>query len=1515
MATKVNVKFVIGLAAVLLVLFSGIAWVAYEKLTTSGEEYEAKGDALLAAGNYDEAADMYRRAVGHDQTNVVWLTKWRDTILKVIPETQVEYLKFYQTYYFGILNRLAVLQPLDVTAQRAYLDPYYRQLETGGATAEHWQRLIEHCNSVIDRLPADAPETQALRRYRGLARLRHMAQVEARDAERELALQDLQAALEADPTDVQVAGGIVEWRFMEWRRAHRMRRSQTSDQLWQRLGETLIAKKAQFPNSPRLLLMELQIAIERVLQLEEDPARRVRMMRNLHGAEAPLLEAMAAADPATIDANHLLLMSAALKPVRPSDFAQVILDIATPAVAAQPNNAALKLVRGRALIDQGRYEEALAQLEEVVKMPNQPVSLDGLALITRHRATALFEQADAALNLFRTAQSPERRAQLLAQVKSYRQQLVERVTGGENSNIVMLVDGRLALAENRPNEAIERLKALDDQVGGRDAQVIQLLGEALLESGVLGAAKEQFARLVDMNAGDVRSLFMLAEIERRLRNLEGAAERLEQILAIAPDFDEARLQLRAINAERGIIENIDPTNADPIRVALIRWQALMKQEPPEYEEAIAILHEAHREHGDHPSLLHAFIIQYSQEGDAQQAMAIATQAAAMYPDDKRFTDWVMRLEMQANNLSLEERLARIDAMDFPEVERLIAKSALLQHADQEAEANAMMERAAALAPEHPAIVEHRFSKALTEEDFATARSIASVAARLNLDSVDGLLYQARIEFTQGENQKALGTLQQAIGRIPYDPLALRLLGQTYLRLGRTGDAIDALGQAFQYKPDGLLVARLYVQTLAQLQRHEEALRVVRRAREFNGADRVLTDQWLNLEELVGDRELALAERQKRAATGGQDIQNSAALVRMKMLDHDWSGAKAIIDNARAQHPTVPVLAQLEAEWHARQGDIEAGANILRALETNEDMVDLLVARFYMQFEQHEKAEETLQAALRNQSPGEYAAQLMLADLHFTTRNYADALPLYKHALDAGADNDAGDVARRYAESLLHLERYGDAISSLQRLSGSARQHPRTNILLAKAVAAQGDRRSAQSFLDAAVASSPNDPEPFFERAAFNATDPAQLQDVLEDLNQAIRLAPSSGAARRLKAHVLADNGRQAEAVRELQAAIESNPDDRELRRVLIDLYNRMRQVDPAILLAVQSAERFAHEPGWRITAGDLHAIAGRWNDAVRQYEAAHAIDPNIQISIRLAQAYLEADPPRLNDVLRVLDADNPANASHLSTIYLLESQAHLRQNNLAEARRLNALSYEAARTEADIRDWYNSVASLYPDRSALLDYLRSLQPQEELRALNAVLASRIYAQDRVHHDSVIAELQDVAEATTDVSTLADLYRLLGQLLYFRGDYAEASAVYQKAVAIAPNDLEFNNNLAYLLARYLDDAAGALAPAEKAAQLSPSASDVLDTLGWVYFKLGRLGQAQATLSRALENAREPAQQVPAYLHLAETLLAQSEVTRARRYFDAARELIERSEALKVQFGEQYDAVMRKMNPTE
>lgn len=1520
MATKVNVKFVIVLAAALIVLSGGVAVVAYYQLTTSGEEYEAKGDALMAEQQYEDAADMYRAAWRHDPTNIVWLTKWRDSILKVIPETQVEYVKYYQEYYLGILNQLAALQDTDPAAQRAYIEPYYRQLQRADANAESWQRLLDHVNTVLQRLPEDDVVTKQIHRYRGLARLARMSQVEERDAERQQALEDLQLALEADPTDVEVAVGIMKWRFNEWKRAHRLRRSQTADQLWLAMGNDVAAIRKQFPNEPRVILTEVQIAIERVIQIEEDPAARIAMVKNMEGADNPLLESLRSAPVEELDDSILRGAYQSLKLLQPREYANLMLPIVDRVAEARPDDAGVRLLRGEILNELNRYDEAIAEFRAVSEMPNRPVSLDGLMLIGNQRFTAMYSLSDAVLKMRERTAEAARRDELLQDAKLHRDQLAENITGGDSSPIVMLLDGRIALAEGRPADAVERLKALDDRVGGRDPEVIRLLGQALLESNILGAAKQQFERLVEMNAGDLQSLFVLADVEYRLQNLESAVERYQQILAMAPELTEARVRIAAIRAEQGrIVIGENAEGVDPVRVALIRWRALTQQENPEPEEAIAILREARREHGDSPALLNAMIVHYNLEGDAEQAMAVTNEALALYPEDKRFVDWRVRLEQIERGLTVDDRLRLIDESPIEPIEKLINKYAILESVGRTDEANDVFEEALRQSPDHPAIVERQFMRALEAKDFAEARSIASKAARLNLDSVNGLLFQARLEFAQEDYQRALATLQQVTSRLPYDPLALRLLGQTYLRMGRANDAINSLSQAFENKPDGVLVARLYVQGLIQLQRNAEALRVVKRARKFNGPDRILTDQWLALEELAGDRELAMTERRKRYEANPSDFSNAAALVRMLLDDQNWSRAREIITATRAADPDNADLARLEANWHAQQGDIERGADVLRAFSGDENPIGgpVRLAQYYADFGRFEAAVATLTEARPLQDPGQKVIELLLADLHFREDQYELAVPLFREALSAGEDTESGDVARRYADALLRLQRYQEAQQALLALKGQARDHARTNILLSRAAAGMDEDRAALNFLDAAVASAPNNPEPFIERAGFNAERGQRLEDVLQDLNQAIRLAPTSVPARQLKANVLVRNNRLAEASRELQEAVDTNPDNRDLRQLLIDTLTRMGQTGQAIVAATRASQQFPNEAIWLRTAGDLHVREGNWDMALDRYTRAYELDPSSQVAIRLGQAYLEVEPPRSQDAINMLAAhtDDP---DRLSTVLLLQSQAHSRLGNQTVARQLATQSFDAANKPADIRDWFTGAPTLFNSREDLLAFIRSMAPLADLEPIYTVLLSRLVAQDAATHDTVIAELRSIEPRDMDPITRMDLYRLLGGLLYVKQQYAEAADVFRKAVALAPNDLEFNNNLAYLLARHLENAEEALAPAEKAAQLSPADPNVLDTLGWVYFQLGRLGQAQATLNQALQNAREPGERIPTLLHLAETILAQNEPdsrSRALRNAESARELIDRSPAFQQQYGAQLEAVMEKLNRSE
>jgi len=83
-----------------------------------------------------------------------------------------------------------------------------------------------------------------------------------------------------------------------------------------------------------------------------------------------------------------------------------------------------------------------------------------------------------------------------------------------------------------------------------------------------------------------------------------------------------------------------------------------------------------------------------------------------------------------------------------------------------------------------------------------------------------------------------------------------------------------------------------------------------------------------------------------------------------------------------------------------------------------------------------------------------------------------------------------------------------------------------------------------------------------------------------------------------------------------------------------------------------------------------------------------------------------------------------------------------------------------------------------------------------------------------------------------------------------GDGKAAAVLYEQMLKFRDNDVVMHNNLAniYLDAfEYLDKA---LVHAEAAYRLSPKNYSVVDTYGWVLFKLGRVKEAQARLHESI-----------------------------------------------------------------
>jgi hypothetical protein len=140
MASKVNTRFVIILAAALVVLVGGVAGLAVFVSSRSGASYVAKGDAKMAEGDYTAAESFYSIAVNKEQQNVPWLLKWIEALSKKVPANEVVFRDDFRMY-LNAHRALAVAKKTDVQAHRNYLDILLNATLASGGGREAWSSL------------------------------------------------------------------------------------------------------------------------------------------------------------------------------------------------------------------------------------------------------------------------------------------------------------------------------------------------------------------------------------------------------------------------------------------------------------------------------------------------------------------------------------------------------------------------------------------------------------------------------------------------------------------------------------------------------------------------------------------------------------------------------------------------------------------------------------------------------------------------------------------------------------------------------------------------------------------------------------------------------------------------------------------------------------------------------------------------------------------------------------------------------------------------------------------------------------------------------------------------------------------------------------------------------------------------------------------------------------------------------------------------------------------------------
>ncbi|ROL94994.1 hypothetical protein BK636_01135, partial [Pseudomonas chlororaphis] len=394
----------------------------------------------------------------------------------------------------------------------------------------------------------------------------------------------------------------------------------------------------------------------------------------------------------------------------------------------------------------------------------------------------------------------------------------------------------------------------------------------------------------------------------------------------------------------------------------------------------------------------------------------------------------------------------------------------------------------------------------------------------------------------------------------------------------------------------------------------------------------------------------------------------------------------------------------------------------------------------------------------------------------------------------------------------------------------------------------------------------------FDFLALSAADTDQdtRNGLMKSFDRLLQKHPNNGQLVFGKALLLQQDGDTREALKLLE---QNPPEEGEIAPILLRarLLQSLSRADEALPLLEKSIRKYPDDKRLRLTYARMLVEQDRMDDAKAQFSS-------------LVQQYPEDDELRYSLALVCLEAKDWEEAKgYLEDLIARESHvdsAHLNLGRIAE----------------ELNDPQGALAE-YGQVGPGTDYLPAQLRQADILMNNGRTAEaekRLAAARDTQPDYAI-QLYLIEAETLSANKQGDkAWKILQQalqqypddvnLLYTRAmqaekrnDLAQMEKDLRLIIKREPDNAMALNALGYTLSDRTTRYAEAKALIEQAHQLTPDDPAVLDSLGWVNYRLGNLAEAERLLRQALE--RFPDQEVAA--HLGEVLWANGKQREAKQ----------------------------------
>jgi tetratricopeptide (TPR) repeat protein len=636
---------------------------------------------------------------------------------------------------------------------------------------------------------------------------------------------------------------------------------------------------------------------------------------------------------------------------------------------------------------------------------------------------------------------------------------------------------RLAVERKAPAEALQYLDRLPAAARQqRDVEITRM--QALFGVRRDGEAEELLDRLSKKAGSDPQDNFALGAALAAAGKYDKAEERFSRALEAAPDnFDVLyRLGLAASHAghnerARDILQSAH--QRQPENVDVLYDLAAVNAKLGQQETAVQLLAEAARLAPDRP--------------DVQQLLARTTADLGYFGDALRAWDRYLKL-VPKDDVARRERAFAASAMG-EDMDRALAdlKDYAARHASDPVGHYELGIAEASVAPEDAV---RQFDRALALRPELTAARIA----------------RGLVLFKQGSFATALPDFEAAAKQEPNNAVVLDRLGQTYMALDRSADAVPILRKAAELAPRDSKTLMHLGRALTNTGQEDEAKTIFARFREL-GADQSALPHPAGLVDFLS---LSSQEQMARYRAGVErtvksDPRNPEAQVRyLKLLLDDGKTAEAstVAHRILELGPSAELLADAgNAMLAAEQYGL--AKELLQKAASSDPAVTLNLAIAVAHAENPRAGLEQLDRVPPAQRSGDY--YLARAQMLDASGRADDAIAALRQALHANPTR--ADLYRQAAAFLMQRNQPAEALAVLER--GVTATHGNPDVLLMRVIAleASGKPHDAEQGLKTLGDRWPDWYNVWLARAIF-----AAWQGRDDEARQMLQTAAALGAA-------------------------------------------------------------------------------------------------------------------------------------------------------------------------------------------------------------------------------------------------------------------------------------------------------------------------------------------------------------------------------------------------------------------